>query len=66
MPAGEQMQIDTSPSSEMEILSEVGFLKRNKVAGPGELLSNFFKDGGEVSLSELTTPGITLDAGRDS
>lgn len=50
----ESTQMDASPSSGMEMIREIGVLKRQKAAGLNELSPSFFKDGSEVLTSELT------------
>lgn len=47
------MQMDTSPPSEMEVMREMGFLKRDKAAGSDGLSPSLFKDDDEVLTSEL-------------
>lgn len=37
MNATEPMQLDTSMPSKIEVLGEIGFLKKHKAAGPDEL-----------------------------
>lgn len=48
------MQVDTKLSSEIELMMELGFLKRHKKAEPDGLSPSFFKDRGEVLGLELT------------
>lgn len=48
------MQVDTSCLSKMEVAKEIRFLKGSKAGGPDGLWPSFFKDGGEVLISELT------------
>lgn len=50
------MQVDARFSSEMELMVELGFLKRHKTAESEGLSSSFFKDGSEVLGLELTKP----------
>lgn len=54
MPASEPIQVDASPPSEMEVIKEVGFLKKNKTSGPNGMSLSLFKDAGDVLKSQLT------------
>lgn len=53
MSASESLQVDTSPSSEMEIAREICFLKKLKATSPDGLSSFPFRDGGGVLSSKL-------------
>ncbi|MBM6549358.1 reverse transcriptase family protein, partial [Streptococcus dysgalactiae subsp. equisimilis] len=47
-------EVDISPPSEREVNRELGYLKRNKAAGPDGLFPSVFKDGGPALVTELT------------
>lgn len=54
MHTNETIKVDTSPSSEIEAIVEIGFLKWYKADEPDGLCLSFFKDGSDVLMSELT------------
>lgn len=51
---GEPMQGDTSPSSEMRVTGEIGFLKGYRAAEPDRLSPFFFKDDDKMLTLEYT------------
>lgn len=48
------MQIDTTSPSEMEVIEEIGFLKRYKAAVSDGLSPFSLDNGGDVLTSDLT------------
>lgn len=55
VPVSKTMQVDTSlhpPASKMEVINEIGFLKRQKTPGAGSL-SPSFNCGDEIIATEL-------------
>lgn len=54
MTANEPTQVDTRFPLEIEVMREMSFPKRFKIAGLDELSPSSFKDGGEVLTLELT------------
>lgn len=48
----EAMDVNTSPLSEMQILTEVGFIKKSKAAGPDGRASSFYEVGSNVAALE--------------
>lgn len=49
MPESEPVHVDASPSSKMEVMREMDFLKKHKAAEPDRLSPSSFKDSGEVT-----------------
>lgn len=61
---GEAMEEGTSTPSEIAVIGEVNFRKRNEAVGPNELSSSFFMDGGKVVISELKKSWDRSEKGR--
>lgn len=53
MIVNDTIQVDTSPSSEAEVIKVTGFIKEHNISGH-DLSSRFIKDGGEISSLGLT------------
>lgn len=54
MPAGELVDVDTSPFSETKVTREMDFPKKYKAVGPNDLSPFLLKDGGEVLTSKVS------------
>lgn len=54
MSASNPMQINTNPSSEMEVIRGIRFLTKRKAVELDGPSPSFFKDSGEVLISKLT------------
>lgn len=58
MSTGEQMPVDTSPPSEMELMRETGFVKSYKAASGDGMPQSFFKHA-------ATNKSIMITLGRE-
>lgn len=57
MLSNEPIAVDTSPEFKIEVIRQIGFLKRHKAARPDGLSASFFKNSGEVLKSGLKLMG---------
>lgn len=54
VPVTQPLHVDTSPESEMEVIREIDFAKRQWTARSDGLSPSFFNEGSDMITSKLT------------